>query len=147
MFSLSYLLSFAHLLGMALGVGAATVKTVLLLKATADPALLPVYAKVARPVTKTIILGLMLLALSGITWLVQGYSFTPLMVTKSVLVGLILVVGPLIDNVVEPRLTRLMPAPGQQRSPEFIRVQRQYVTVELLATGLMYAAMIIGTQL
>jgi hypothetical protein len=68
MISLPSILSVAHLIGLALGVGAATVKLTLLLRCRADLALVPVYVKVAKPITKQIVLGIILLALSGIGW-------------------------------------------------------------------------------
>ncbi len=62
MISLSSLLSVAHLVGLARGVGSATLKLVLLLKCNADHTFVPVYIKVARLITRQIILGLVLLA-------------------------------------------------------------------------------------
>lgn len=68
MLSLPFLLSLAHLIGLALGVGAATVKLILLLRCRADHALAPAYVKVAKPITRQIVLGIILLTLSGIGW-------------------------------------------------------------------------------
>ncbi len=77
MVSLPSLLSLAHLIGLALGVGAATAKLTLLLRCRSDPAFLPAFVAVARPVTRLIILGLALLTLSGVGWLLLGRPFTP----------------------------------------------------------------------
>jgi hypothetical protein len=55
MISLPSLLSLAHLIGLALGVGAATVKLTLLLRCRADHALVPVHVKVAKPITRQIV--------------------------------------------------------------------------------------------
>ncbi len=68
MISLPSILSLAHLLGLALGVGAATAKLTLLLRCHADHALVPVYVKVAKPITRQIVLSIILLTLSGIGW-------------------------------------------------------------------------------
>jgi hypothetical protein len=81
--SLPSLLSVTHLVGLALGVGSATVKLVLLLKCSADDTFAPVYIKVARPITRQIILGLGLLTLSGIGWLLLRYPFRPCSSSKS----------------------------------------------------------------
>lgn len=147
MVSLSYLLSFIHLLGLALGVGAATVKIILRLKANADPTFLPVYARVTKPITKTLILGIVLLTLSGIVWLIQGYSFTTLIVVKIVLVGLVWVLGISIDNVFEPRFLKLIPAAGSSPSPEFTSAAKVHLVLDTVAALLMYAIMILGTRI
>ena len=132
------LLLLTHLIGLALALGAATAKVVLLLKWSAEPAFGPVYRAVSRPITRQIILGMVLLTLSGLGWLLVGYDFTPRLVLKVILVGAMWVVGPYIDNVVEPKVERLAPAPGQTPSLEFVRMQRHYLTVETMATALLY---------
>jgi hypothetical protein len=143
MMALSSLLSVLHLLGLALAVGAATVKLGLLLKCSADPAWLPAYLKVARPITRQIVLGLVLLTLSGIVWLLLGQRFTTLLVVKVGLVAAIWALGPFIDKVVEPRFRQLAPAPGERASPAFIRVQKQYMALEVTATLLFYVITVI----
>lgn len=140
--SLPSLLSLAHLVGLALGVGGATAKLMLLLKAKADHAFVPTYLAVARPVTRLIIPGLALLTLSGVGWLFVGYQFTPLLVVKIILVGSIWVLGPIIDNVVEPRFRELAPGVGESASPAFIRIQRRYLLMEMAATGLFYVIVV-----
>jgi len=96
--SLDSLLLVVHLLGMALGVGAAVVKTVLVLRARADLAFVPVLVAARRPVTKTLVAGLALATLSGIVWLVRGYPWTPLLIGKLAVVAAIWVLGPLIGQ-------------------------------------------------
>jgi hypothetical protein len=97
---------------------------------------------VARPVTRLIILGLALLTLSGVGWLLLGYPFTTLLVVKLVLVAAIWVLGPLIDNVVEPKFRKLAPRSGESVSPEFVRIQQRYLLMEGLATGLFYVIVV-----
>lgn len=140
--SLPSLLSLAHLIGLALGVGCATAKLTLLLKCRVDHALVPSYVAVAKPITRLIVLGLALLTLSGLGWLLLGYPFTPLLVVKLAFVVAIWVLGPLIDNVVEPKFQRLAPEPGEPASPAFIRIQQRYLLLELTATGLFYVIVV-----
>jgi hypothetical protein len=142
MTSLPLLLTLAHLIGLALGVGSATAKLTLLLKCRADPAFVPVYIAAARPVTRLIILGLALLTLSGVGWLLLGRPFTPLLIVKLVLVGAIWVLGPIIDNVVEPEFRQLAPGPGESASAGFIRIQQRYLLMEVAATGLFYVIVV-----
>jgi len=137
--SLPRLLLLTHLIGLALALGGATAKVVLLLRWSADPALWPVYRTASKPMTRQIVLGMVLLTVSGVGWLLLGYHFTPLLVLKVILVGAIWMLGPYIDRVVEPRVETLAPAPGEAPSPESVRNQRHYLTVEIIATGLLYA--------
>ncbi len=138
----STVLSLAHLVGLALGVGAATTKLWLLLKAGRDHALLPVYLKVVRPITGLILLGIGLLMFSGIGWLVLGYPLTARLAAKLILVAGILVIGPVIDNVVEPRFRELALAPEGASAPAFARIRRQYLALEIAATGLFYVVIV-----
>jgi hypothetical protein len=125
-----------------LGVGCATAKLTLLLRCKTDHSFLPVYIAAAKPVTRLIVLGLALLTLSGVGWLLLGYPFTPLLVVKLALVGAIWVLGPIIDNVVEPKFQMLAPRPGESASPAFIRIQRRYLLLEVTATGLFYVIVV-----
>lgn len=141
--SMSSLLLVAHLLGLGLGLGAATVKLVLLIRSKADLAFLPVYLAVSKPVTRLIVLGMILLTLSGIGWLVLGYPITARLVVKLVLVAAIWGMGPVIDNAVEPRFRKLAPAPGEQASPAFSKIQSRFLALEALATLLFYVIVVI----
>lgn len=142
MVSLTSLLALAHLIGLALGVGCATAKLTLLVRCKADHAFAPIYTAVARPVTRLIILGLVLLTLSGVGWLLVGYPLTTSLVVKLVLVGAIWVLGPVIDNVVEPKFRQLAPVPGESASAAFLRIERQYFLLEVTATGLFYVIVV-----
>lgn len=88
------------------------------------------------------ILGLALLTLSGLGWLLVGYPVTPLLVVKLVLVGAIWVLGPVIDNVVEPKFLQLAPRPSEPPSPAFIRILGRYLWLETVATGLFYVIVV-----
>ena len=138
-----------HLVGLAFGLGAATVKTTLLLKCSTAPDFTPVYLRVNRAITRFIILGMILLTVSGIGWLVApgGYSFTPLLITKLALVLGLWGIGPVIDNVFEPAFTRLAPRAGEPPSSEFLRARRRLVTIECIATGLFYVVTLLGVRL
>lgn len=142
MISLRSLLSLAHLTGLALAVGSASAKLMLLVRCRTDRALVPAYLAVARPVTRLIILGLALLTLSGVGWLLVGYRLSPLLVVKLVLVGAIWVLGPIIDHVAEPKFRELAPGPGESASTAFVRAQRRYLLLEALATGLFWVIIV-----
>jgi hypothetical protein len=147
MISFWFILTLTHLLGLALGVGAATVKLVLLTRCNSNPEFVSCYIKVSKPITRIIILGLILLSLSGIGWIVLGTLFTPLFIVKLALVLVIWVVGPVIDNVFEPKFMKLAPEPGKKATPEFIQIQKKLLILEILATSLFYAITVIGVLL
>jgi hypothetical protein len=142
MVSLSSLVNFTHLIGLAISVGAATVKLVLLLKCKFNYDLVPAYLKVAKSITQLIILGMILLTLSGIGWLLLGYPFTSELILKLILFAVIWILGPVIDNVVEPKLHKFAPATDQQASPEFVQILKKYLTLEVIATGLFYIILV-----
>ena len=138
----SALLSLAHLLGLVLGVGAATVKLAMLLRARANRGFVPMYLEVAGPMTRLIQVGIVLLTLSGIGWLVLGYPLTSRLAVKLVLVAAIWVMGPVIDNMIEPRFRRASLAPEPAAAPAFARLAGLYLGFELAATGLFYAVIV-----
>lgn len=140
---LLFLLTLAHLIGLALGAGAATVKLFLLLKCRSDKSFLKVYFQVARAITRLIIAGMILLTLSGIGFLVVGLPFTPRLAVKVVFVAALWALGPIIDNVFEPKFATLAPEPGAPASPAFITAQQRYVAIEVLATSLFYLIIVI----
>lgn len=139
------LLSLAHLIGLALAVGSATAKLVLLLRCRADRGFLPTYLAVARPITRLIVVGMALLTLSGLGWLLFGRQLTPLLDVKLVLVAAIWVLGPVIDNAIEPKFRELAPGSGAPLSQAFLRIERRYVALESLATGLFYVIIVMWT--
>jgi hypothetical protein len=139
------LLTVAHLAGLALGVGAATVKLFLLLKCRKEPAFLKVYLQVAKTITRQIIAGMILLTLSGIGFLMVGFPFTSRLAVKVVVVAALWALGPIIDNVLEPKFRTLAPEAGVPASLEFIKAQGRYVATEILATSLFYLIIVIWT--
>jgi hypothetical protein len=141
--SLSTLVSLVHLLGLVLAVGAATAKLVLLVKSSTDREFVPIYLRVARPITRQIMVGMVLLTLSGIGWLLLGYPFTPRLVLKVLLFGVVWVLGPVIDNIVEPRFQKLLPESGQPVSPAFAAIQKWYLALEIIATLLFFVIILI----
>ena len=143
MISLPSLITFLHLVGLSLAVGAATVKLVLLIKCRSNSELVQVFIKVVKPITKLIITGLILLTLSGVGWLLMGYSFTTLLIIKLIFVASIWILGPVIDKVIEPKFLKLAPVSGQQASAEFAAALNKYLGLEIIATGFFYVIIII----
>lgn len=147
MFTFSALLIATHLIGLALGVGSATVKLALLFKCNSNYDFVPVFIKVTKPIAKFIKLGLIVMTLSGIGLLFMGYSFTPMLIVKVIIVGVIWVLGSLIEKVVEPRFEKLAPLPRETASTAFVRIQKQHLVLEITGTSLFYAITIMGVLL
>lgn len=112
-----------HLIGLALGVGPATAKVVLLSRCYRDVNFLPVYLRVMKPLTQLSVSGLILMTLTGIIWLILGYGFNNLLIVKLFFAGAVWVVGIYIDNVTEPRFEKLALTEGQQRTVAFLQIQ------------------------
>lgn len=147
MFTIYNLLIFIHLLGLALGLGSSTVKLLLILRCHSNYDFFYIYLKVSKLITKLIVMGIILMTLSGIAFLIMGYPFKMLLIVKLILVGMIWVLGPIIDNVVEPKLEKLMPVQGQAFSPAFSKIHKQHLALEITTTLLMYLITIIGVLL
>jgi len=141
------LCALVHLVGLGLALGAATAKISLMVAAARDRKLVPVYLQVVGRITRLIILGLALLTLSGVGWLLLGRGFTPILIVKIGLAAAVWMMGPVIDKVVEPRFMRLAPAGDAPLTPEFVRARRQYLALEVAATGLMFAITSLGVLL
>jgi hypothetical protein len=147
MISLWSLLFLTHLVGLALGVGAATVKLTFVLKCVRDYRFAAVYIQVAKPITRLIVVGLVLLTLSGIGWLWSGVPLTRLLTAKLLLVAALWAVGPFIDRVVEPRFRELIPTLGDEPTLAFTRALKRYVTFEAIGTGLFYVITVMGSRI
>ena len=131
-----------HVIGLALGVGAATVKLVFLYKSRSHTELIPVFFNVSRIVTPLIILGMILLTLSGIIWIIIGYSITTALGIKLGLVLALWMLGPYMDKVVEPKFYKLATTPAMKGSAELMQVQKQYLTMEVTATLIYYVIIV-----
>ncbi|MBW6495563.1 MAG: hypothetical protein K0B16_13590 [Burkholderiaceae bacterium] len=145
MFSLSVVLTLVHLIGFALGVGGATLKLYMLLQSASDLSLISSYFRTARTITRLIVLGIILLTVSGLAMvvLVGARPFTALFIIKLLGVGAILIIWPLIDNVTEPRARILAPQGAEAPNAQFRSALRLYVTLEIVATALFYLITVI----
>ena len=144
MFSVWTLLSLMHIVGLALGLGAATVKLIILVRCKADHRLVPYFLQIVRPITRVIITGLILVSLSGIGWIILGTVFNTVLIVKLFFVLVIWLIGPYIDNVLEPQYRKLAPVNGAQSSQEFIQIQNKYLRIETVATSLFYLITVLG---
>ena len=147
MLVLSEILYIVHVIALSLAAGTAFVKLLLVVRCKKDYMFYTDYFKLAPLLSKLIITGMILLTLSGIAWIIIGYSLELLLVLKIIIVAGIWIIGPIIDSRAEPKVKRLYPSPGAEPSAEFTRSQQQHLLLEIIATAMMYAALIIGVLL
>lgn len=134
---------FIHIIGLTIGVGAAMVKLVLLIKSKYEYTIVPYYLKVAKPITQLIIFGMVLLTISGIGFIIEGYPLTTQLIIKLIFVALLWIIGPLIDNAIEPKFIKSAPALGHHPTQEFIKFHKKYLRLEILATVIFYIVIVI----
>lgn len=127
----------AHLLGLGLAFGAATVKLTLLVKSGDSAERIGAFIGASKTLTKQIVFGMLILTITGIVWLIRGYPLSLLLYVKIAIVAALWVLGPVIGAVIEPRFERLAPATGQEPTSAFLRTKGQYIGAEVIATGLL----------
>lgn len=145
--TISFILALAHLVGIVFGIGAATVKIILLFKCRSNAGFIPIFLGVLKPVTMVIVIGQFLLTLSAIGLMVSGYPFTTIIILKIILLGCLWILGPTIDKVFEPKFEKLAPRQGESADPQFVKALNQFLAAEVFANGLFYAALILGLLL
>jgi len=138
-------LSVAHRIGIALALGGATVKLALLLRGRRDASLDSHFLGVTGTVSGLIGVGMILATLSGIGWLLLGYPVSSRLVVKLALVASIWVIGPVIDKVVEPRFRSLVESSGEAASADLLRARGRLLSLEIVATGLLFLVVILWT--
>ena len=133
-----------HLVALALAMGAATAKNVLLYGCRRQPSRVPFFLAVEGQITAQIIVGQVLLTLSGIAYAyLLDYSLTPRLMAKVGLLSLVWVLGPTIDRVVSPALKRAAADGVEPPSPALERALGRYLFWDLAATGLFYAIVVL----
>jgi len=78
------------------------------------------------------------LTLSGIGYLLTDYPFSEELIIKLILVLSVWILGPVIDNIAEPKFQKLVPVTDQPVSAEFIKARNNYLFLEIIATGIFY---------
>lgn len=143
----SEILYVVHVIALSLAAGAAIVKMLLVFRCKKNYRFYNDYFKLAPMLSKLIIAGMVLLTVSGIAWIFTGYSVNSLLIIKIVLVAGIWVLGPLIDGYAEPKIKKFLPFSEQAPAQEFFPAQKLHLRLEVVATILMYAVLIIGVLL
>lgn len=128
--------NFLHFLGLAFGLGGATIAAIISRKADKDLELGKQVMKIIPSISKLIWLGLILLIISGIgiSFYITGPLNTNLLLIKHVLVAWIIIFGIIIGFRVK-KMQKLAPKPKEQPSIQFLKIKKQlkfFSTINLL---------------
>ncbi len=115
-----------HSIGIAWGLGSATIGFLAMRKGQKDPVFAQAWTKFVPTITKIIWVSLIMLVVSGVGLLVLRPSSVTYSAAmwgiKHVVVYYIIAAGILITFVLGPKLKKLGPQEGTKPSPEFLKV-------------------------
>ena len=139
------LFNFIHFIGLAFGLGGATVASLISAKAEKDKEVSSAFIKIMPPISKLIMLGLILLIVSGIaiTFLVTWPINYVNLIIKHVLVILIVVIG-IITGVKSKKIMKLVPKKGGQISLNFMKAKHQIKVLSIINLILWYAVTLLS---
>lgn len=107
-----------HILGIVLGLGAATLSNLFFFKFLKDWRISEKEAKVLHTFSKVIWVGLVILILSGLGLYLPHWDQLlklPMFLTKMMVVGVILINGILLNTLISPNLTKIFSLPRLRR--------------------------------
>lgn len=92
------LINFFHFIGLAFGLGGATIATIISIKASKDKEIQKIIGKLMSPIVKLIWIGMFLLIITGIAlpFYVKWQMNTSLLIIKHIFVAWIIVIGIMI---------------------------------------------------
>ena len=137
--------NFLHFVGLSLGVGGATIATIISMKADRDTELAQAIMKIMPSITKTIWVGLILLIISGIgvTIYIQWPLDYQMLIVKHVLVVWILIIG-IILGVHSKKMKLLMPRPKEKPSSRFLKIKKRMKAFSIINLILWYLVTLIS---
>lgn len=131
---------FLHFLGLAFGLGGATIATIISMKAEKDKDIGKAVMKIMPSISKLIMFGLLLLIISGIA--MPFYMAWPvdkqLLIIKHVLVVWIIIIGIFIGTRMK-KMRNLAPVLREKPSQEFFKVKKQMKYLSIINLILWYA--------
>ena len=139
------IVNFVHFLGLAFGLGGATIATVISRKAEKDKDIARVSMKIIPSIVKFIWIGLILLVLSGIalSFLIPWELDRQLLIIKHILVFWIVVIGA-ITGFSFKKMSRLAPIGREKPKPQFLRIKKVVKILSMINLILWYAITIMS---
>ncbi len=139
------LFSFLHFVGLAWGVGGATIGAIIFAKSEKNPEMGPAVMKIMPEISKLVWLGLILLLISGVG--VSSYVTSPidagLLAVKHVVVVLIVIFG-IIIGISSKKLIKLAPKPERKPSPRFLKTRERMKYLGIFNLFLWYLVIILA---
>jgi len=134
------LFNFLHFLGLAFGLGGATIAAVISSKAEKDKDIGKAYGKIMHSIVKFIWLGMLLLIISGIAlpFFVKWPLNKQLLIVKHVLVVWIIIIGVII-GIKSKKIGNLTPVLKEKPSLKFLKTKRQMKALSIINLILWYA--------
>ena len=134
------LFNFLHFVGLAFGLGGATIASIISAKAEKDKELGKVVMKIMPSIIKLIWLGIALLIISGIglSFFVKWPLNKQLLLVKHVLVVWIVIIGVIIGFKFK-KIKNLTPILKEKPSPQFLRAKKQVKILSIINLILWYA--------
>jgi putative copper export protein len=134
-----------HALGLAWGVGGATVNTILVMKADKNPEIAPVVMSLVPSVAKLIWVAIMLLIVSGLGLSLElaDYFDSQVLLVKHVIIAVMVVIGLVMIVVFMPKMQQMAPKGGPP-SAEFLALKKKVQAMGMLNFFLWYAIFVMS---
>lgn len=133
------LFNFLHFVGLAFGLGGATIAAIIFAKAEKDKDVASAVNKIMPSIVKLIWLGLILLIISGIAlpFFIKWPLNTKMLVVKHVLVVWIIIVG-IIIGIKMRKVKNLVPVLRERPSLSFLKAKKQVKILSMINLVLWY---------
>jgi p-aminobenzoyl-glutamate transporter AbgT len=66
---------------------------------------------------------------------------------KIIVVGIVWILGLIIDKISEPKFLRLAPAASEEPSPAFVSIKNRHLALEIIAALVFYIIIVMGVLL
>ncbi len=131
--------NFVHFVGLAFGVGGATIANIISAKADKDKDIAKAYGKIMPSIVKVIWLGMLLLIISGIAlpFYVKWTLNKQMLIIKHILVVWIIIFG-VIMGFSSKRMMVHAPAGKEKPSEKFLRIKKLVKGIGLINLILWY---------
>jgi len=137
-----------HFIGIAWGVGGATVAAILMAKADKDPQIAPLAMKVMPAISKLIWAAIFFLIVSGIA-LAQLVTFpvdAAMLLIKHAVVAALVLNGIILAFGILPKMGRLAPKDGKP-SAEFLKAKKSAKIASTLGLVLWYVILVLSVMM
>jgi len=137
--------NFLHFIGLAFGLGGATIANIISAKSAEDKEIASVTHKIMPPIIKLIWLGLILLIISGIAlpFFIKWPINKHLLIIKHVLVVWIIIFG-ISLGLLSKKMKNLAPKPNKKPSESFLKSRKQMIFLGIINLILWYVVTILS---